>query len=434
LAVLCWAGFGDARVLAGELAYGAGYFLAHESNVTQVPANPVPEWIQSLIAGFAYRQNTVDFDARLLAQLERRDYLHNTFSSNTGVYLNGAAVWAISPQRLVWRAEEIYREVRLDVTTPDVPSNRAAASSLSTGPDFTFRLDSTNTSEFGARYGRFDIKGPGDNVRRSGYLRWSYRPSPRTTLSLNYEPARVTFQDPVSFANFLREERFLRYDAGLSLTQVTLDVGTSRLTRTGAEQLNGRLVRLTTTYRPNSQSTLGFQLTNQYSDTASDLLKGVTAVSVADSGSIPVFPPSIDVVTGDVYYSRLSELNYVNRGGRMDYGLRVLARHVDYQVQNLDYDLRLGSFAWTWRLTGATQMIAYTEYLTRKFLNFDQLDTERNTSVTLNFGVNRNVNLLLGVGRLERSSTASQANFLDWRATVFLSYSSGPLYVIQPRR
>src|SRR5260221_12561119 len=65
LAVQCWAGFGYARVLAGELAYGAGYFLAHESNVTQVPVNPVPEWIQSLIAGFAYRQNTVDFDARL---------------------------------------------------------------------------------------------------------------------------------------------------------------------------------------------------------------------------------------------------------------------------------------------------------------------------------------------------------------------------------
>ncbi len=398
--MLCWAGFGDARVLAGELAYGAGYFLAHESNVTQVPANPVPEWIQSLIAGFAYRQNTVDFDARLLAQLERRNYLHNTFSSNTGVYLNGAAVWAISPQRLVWRAEEIYREVRLDVTTPDVPSNRVAVSSLSTGPDFTLRLDSRNSSEFGARY----------------------------------EPTRVTFQDPVSFANFLREERFLRYDAGLSLTQVRIDVGTSRLTRAGAEEVNGRLARLTMTYRPNSQSTLGFQLANQYSDTASDLLKGVTAVTVADSGSLPVFPPSIDVITGDVYYSRLSELTYVNRGGRMDYSLRALARHVDYQVQNLDYDLRLGSFAWTWRLTGATQIIAYTEYLTRKFLDFDQLDTERNTNVTLNFGVNRNVNLLLGVGRLERSSTASQANFLDWRATVFLSYSSGPLYVIQPRR
>jgi hypothetical protein len=277
-----------------------------------------------------------------------------------------------------------------------------------------------------------DIKGPGDNARQSGYARWLYRPSPRTTLSPNYEAARVTFQDPVSFANFLREERFLRYDAGLSLTQVTLDVGTSRLTRVGAGELNGRLARLTMTYRPDSQSTLRFQLANQYSDTASDLLKGVTAVSVADSSSLPVFPSSIDVVTGDTYYSRLSELTYVNRGARMDYSLRALARHVDYQVQNLDYDLRLGSLAWAWRVTGATQIIAYAEYLTRRFLDFDQL--ERNTTVTLNFGVNRNVNLMAGVGRLERSSTSALANFLDWRATVFLSYSSGPLYVIQPRR
>jgi hypothetical protein len=155
---------------------------------------------------------------------------------------------------------------------------------------------------------------------------------------------------------------------------------------------------------------------------------------VADSGSLPVFPPAIDVITGDTYYSRLSELTYDNRGGRMDYGLRALTRHVDYQVQNLDYDLRLGSFAWTWRVTGATQIIAYAEYLKRRFLDFAQLDTERNATVTLNFGVNRNVNLLVGVGRLERSSTASLANFVDWRATVFLSYSSGPLYVIQPRR
>jgi hypothetical protein len=430
-ATLCSGGFGGAPVLAGEFAYGAGYSLAYDSNIKRVPNDAIAEWTQSLIGGFAYQERTIDLNARILAQVEQRDYLRNTYSDDKAYFVNGAAVWTISPRQFAWSVEDVARQVQLDITTPDTPSNRANANSLSTGPDFTFRPDPANTAAIGARYGRFDIAGPGDNNSYSAYARLLHQVSTLSKLSLNYEAIRVNFQDPSSFSNFLREQWFLGYETRLSLGSVGVEAGTARVTRDGAKELKGRLARLTLSHQLTSESSLQASLASQYSDTGSDLLGGLNATQSTGAFSTP----STLVVTEDVYYSKRGSLAYVNRSGSFAFALRGYARRDDYQqLNNLDFDERGGRIECGWLDPGGARIGAYTEYLRRTFLNLDQVDTTRNIGITVNYSLTRNVNISVEGTRLEQSSTLSSNNFVDLRVMLLLAYSSAPLYTVQFRR
>jgi len=59
---------------ASESAYGLGYLLTHSDNVARAPTNERSDNIHSLLAGFAYQENTVDLVARVLGQVKLNSY------------------------------------------------------------------------------------------------------------------------------------------------------------------------------------------------------------------------------------------------------------------------------------------------------------------------------------------------------------------------
>ena len=423
--MLCGSSVGSGPVLAGEFAYGAGYSLAHDSNITRVPTDPAAEWTQTLYGGFAYRENTADLNARLLAQTEARYFARNTFSDDSGFLMDGSAVWTLLPKQFAWTVEDTFREVRLDLTTADTPANRTDTNTLSTGPDFALRLDTANSVGLGARYGRFDIKGPGDNERYSGHARLLHQISAVTTLSLNYEATHENFEPPALFTRVLREDRFVSYATRESPTNnVTIDVGTTRVVPEGREELSGRLARLSAARQLTSESALRASLAYEISETYRDLLGGLASPTVLGSS----------VATPDIYRTQRGELSYAVQGGRFGYTLQGYARRIDYeQLDQEDHEEKGGRLAWTWLYSGDVRIQASTEYLRRTFLSLERTDVERNIGVGVTYRLTRNVSVVAEGVRTESESTAL-GNFVNRRAMLLLAYSTGPLYGVQSRR
>jgi hypothetical protein len=430
-ATLCCAGFGSAPVLAAEFAYGAGYSLAYDSNITRVPSGAVAEFTQTLLGGFAYQERSVDSNARVLAQVERRDYLRKTYTDDYALFVDAAGAWAIVPKLFSWSIQDVARQARIDLTVPDTPSNRTNVNYLSTGPDFTFRLGPANTAAIGAAYGRLDVaNSSGDNQRYSGYARWLYPLSPQSTLSANYEAVQVDFRDPISFTNYRQQDAFLRYETHSSFNTFTIDAGASRVTPDGAKELTGPLARLKLWRQLTSESSLWMALESLYSNTGNDLLTAAVTTPTQPVGSGPV--PSTIVITNDVYYSKRGDIAYENQGGHLGFALRGHARSVDFQEQNQnDFDEYGGRIEGTWIFTGEARIRAYTDYLRRTFLNTDQIDTARRSSVALIYGLTRNVNFAVEGARLDQSSTLPSNNFVDRRVVMYLTYSSAPLYPVR---
>jgi len=426
---------GCAPALAGQYDYGAGFALAHDSNITRSSTDPHADWTETLFGGIAYAERTVDFTARLFAQVERRNFVRNAFQDDTFFFLNGAAVWAIVPQQFSWTVEDIATESFLTLTAPDTPANRAKTNFLSTGPEFTFRVNPTNMPVIGARYGRYDIEGPGDNQRYTGYARWLHQLSEPEKLSLNYEVTRADFTPPALYPNFLRQDRFLRYERLSPLNSLILDGGTTHIQRYGGEKTNGRLARVTALHTLTSESAVRLLLSDQISDAATDLIRGVTNAGTTMIPATPVEAAAAapltgsNVTTGDVYRSRRGELTYVAQSGRIAYNLQGYTRRVDYATldQN-DYHEAGGRLTLTWIQTGAVRIYAYADYVKRAFPNLDERDTDRTSTLGVTYRLAPSLFVSAESGRIERESNFPQLSFLDRRVSLLLGYSTGLPY------
>jgi len=421
VAALVWSGVAGAPALAGDWAYGGGYSVAHDSNLARVPANPVAEQTQVLFGGVAYQENTPELNARLLTQVQARHFSRNTFSDDTGVFLDGAAVWTMSPKRFTWTFEELYRQARLDLTLADTPANRAETSTLSSGPDLTLRLNAANSLGLGARYGRFDIKGPGDNRRASGIARLLHNLSAVSVLSLNYEAAQLDFTPPSLFTKIRRDDLFGRYESRTSPTDsLAFEIGTTRLDPEGAETQNGRRVRLALERRLTPESGLRLSYADVVSDTFTDLL----------ARSATFLPPT---VSSDVYRNQSGDFSFATQGARVGYSVQGFGRRIDFENVNQDYDEQGGRLGWTWQLSGDLRFQANTEYLKRTFLNFDRTDTERNHRLGATYLLTRNLSLVAEGEYTENTSSAPLASFVNRRVALHLAYRSGHLYEPQIR-
>ncbi|MGC2518191.1 MAG: outer membrane beta-barrel protein [Burkholderiales bacterium] len=384
------------------------------------------------MAGVLYQENTIDATAHVLAQIERRRFLRHTNSDDTGGFLDGAGIWTISPRRFTWTVEDTFREVLLDVTAPDTPSNRAKSNSLSTGPNFTFPLSSTNSAVIGGRYGRFDIENSTSaNQRYTTYVRGVHALAAQSTLSLNYEAARVYFEPEAQFPKIFREDWFARYETHSGLNGAAVDLGTTRVTRYTDTGLTGRLARLTLSEALSSRSTLRLGLSDQISDTYSDQIAGVVSLTAPMETGVAT---TNGAASGDLYHSERGYLAYANIGGRFEYTLQGYTRRVDFETLDQDYHEGGALFTWTWVYSGATRFNATMDYARRSFESLNREDEDRNFFAGVDYRLNRNVTITMQGGRTERQSTAPSSSFVDNRVLLLLGYSTGPLYSVQSRR
>jgi len=433
-AILASACVWTAPANAGQFNVGLGTSLAYESNIGRIETGEQPDWIQSIYGGVFYTENTEGLKARGIAQLERRHFYRGTFSDDSTGYLDGAAVWTILPKRLNWGLDDVYREVLVNVTAPDTPSNRTQSNSLNTGPDVTFAVSSANTLMLGGRYGRFDIKDSlTDNHRYLGYVRGIHNLSPLSSVSLNYEIVKMFF-DPQAqqFPQVLQQNLFVRYQMENAGNAATIDVGATHVDRYTEKPSDGHIVRVTLARSFSVQSRVRFGYSDQISDTYSDQIRGLsTSTAPTDTGVVIAQGTNFD--TGDLYRSKRGELGYTNSSGGLNFSAVAFARSVDFFTIDDDYTEKGGRLALNWT-SGYTRANAFADYSNRVFPSLgDRVDILHNYGAGVDFRLNRNLTLSMSGNIAQQKSTAPGNSFVDQRVMVAVSYSTGA-YELQSRR
>src|SRR5215472_1088121 len=431
LAACCWTASG----LAAQIDYGVGLTASYATNINRVETGAKPEITESIIAGLNASENTGDVNGHVLAQVERRHFVRGTFSDDTTAFIDGAGLWTITPRRFTWLLENTFREVQLDLTAPDTPSNRAKSNSLNTGPNITFPLSSTNSILVGGRYGRFDIQNSDSDNRRYGILvSGIHSLSPQSRISANYEAVRTYFEpEATPFPKVLREDEYFRFDRLYAGTGATVDLGSSRITRYGGSPLVGNIVRISLIKATGPDSAFRVLYADEISDTFTDLIRGVTqGSSPTDPGVVVLQGTSF--ATADLYHSQRAELAYGSQGARFQYTLLGYGRRVDFQTLDEDYDERGGRFTLNWILSGATRVGLLGDYTKREYQSFFRQDIDRNTYLTGEFRLNRNMSVTLFGNIARRDSTADGQSYVDKKIMVVLGYSTGSGFAVQTRR
>jgi hypothetical protein len=345
------------------------------------------------------------------------------------------------------------QEVNASPRDPATPVTLQRTNSFSTGPEFTFRWDASNTPVIGARYGRFRVQAPeavqslGDSDRYSVYAQWLHQISKPSFLSLNLATTRIHFDPPISYSTWTstgmsRNDFFFRYDFFLPHIRQTVDLGTTQLAQYGGKDYNGRLFRYFGQWARTSESTLRLFLADQISDTYSDMIQDYSLQDFAlptplslrsEADATPV--TIIGFTTPDVYHNQRAELNYTSRTESFVYGLRGWLRRVDFaNLDQNDYREKGGRLSASLLVSADAQAYAFTQYANRTFVSFNEQDTDRDTVLGMIYKLGRTLSLTLELERLARNSDVLAQNYVDRRAMLILGYSTGVLFVPRPRR
>jgi hypothetical protein len=325
-----------------DAGYSLGYGLEYTDNALLTPDNKQAEWTNSAKAGLSLIHNSPALEARVVSDVEYRNYKNKTFGDETLFDLNLFGKWNISPQRFSWTIENFYTQTAINPTGPNTPNNRQNTNIVSTGPDASLRLNAVNRLELGARYARNTYETSDiDNTRTSGYTRWVYQSSPDTNLSLNLNAESVNYDDQAGGAtNFTRTDEFVGLSNRFERNQFVLDAGTSRIHRENAEDVTGGLARLRWTRQTSSTSNIALYVSSQLSDA------GQQALSQGQAASLGPLQPSssIPVVTGDIFRQKSADVVYVVQRVYGSNTFRLFRQKVDFRISPADEDRRGGSF------------------------------------------------------------------------------------------
>jgi hypothetical protein len=181
-------------------------------------------------------------------------------------------------------------------------------------------------------------------------------------------------------------------------------------------------------------------LADQISDSATDLIRGVTSVTSPTTTATPTETAAAapitgsNVTTGDVYRSQRGEVTYIAQSGRTGYTLQGYARRVDYATLNQDYREAGGNLTLTSIQTDAVRIYASADYLKRTFSSLGERDTYRTGILGTTYRLTRSLAASVEVRLMERDSNVPLQSFVDRRVMLLLGYSTGPQYSAASRR
>ncbi len=418
---------------AGEISYDLGYAGTHSDNIAHVPTNERSDWIHSLLAGFAYQENTVDLVARVLAQIEYDTYQKNSYGNQSLYYVDSSAVWTISPQRFFWTVDDTARQALVDSTGQNTPANRTGLNVLSTGPDALLRFSPVQALALGARVGDvYTGRVDADSKRIDGSAGWLYQTSSVTTYSLNYQVLDVKYNNSTLNNDFKRQDFFARGQYRPSRSQYVLDLGTSDIKRDQGSDSRNTLARLSWTRQLSPESTFGMSASRELSDTGSDLLAEIqplTTHTAATGQTAPATFLTSDIVTSDVYLAKRGEIFYTYRGSQFGVQFLTSQRNLDFATTPQDRKETYGRLEFDYFYSGATTASVFTEYTKTKYLDLARQDTDHDSGIRFGYRLTRTISLGLEARHTDLASTYPTVIFTDNRVLFSVLYSSGPLFM-----
>jgi hypothetical protein len=159
----------------------------------------------------------------------------------------------------------------LNPAAASTPNNRENINYVTTGPDLTLPLGSSNQMLLEGRYANVNYEVTHFNSNRySGGVGVRHELSSRSGLSVNLQHESVRYESVLN-PDFDQDEAYVRWDAQGARTRLDLDVGYDRLKLQVGDQ-SGAMARLQLTRQLTTAQSIIFTAGHDYSDAGNEFL------------------------------------------------------------------------------------------------------------------------------------------------------------------
>ncbi len=399
---------------AWETASSFGLSALYSDNIGLVPEDGEEAWVGVGSATLQVRERTANVDAYAIGMLEYRDYQTDLFDDEFVFYLDGSALWTLTPERYFWSFEDYFRQAATDVLASPTPSNRQDTNLFFTGPEGRWHLSRASNLIAGARYGHFWFEETElDSHRLVAYGRLQHAWRPRTQLSLNGEFMNTRYLAD-RFEDYDRGDGFVRIEHTLSRSTMDLDLGATVVRRDREDDLDGFLARFGWHFPVNSYSSLDLRLLSEYTDPGADML----AMSSRDGALADIDQQMI----GDVYYNRHAELAYHWGGIRTSWRFVGVAREEDYETVARDRTYGEGNVRFAYEFGPTLRATLGGTYRRADYREEDLVVTDRHGYFGLHYQINSRLWTGLEFGNIDRESDDPTEEYSENTALLSLTY------------
>jgi hypothetical protein len=256
-------------------------------------------------ADFDLKKQTRLLDADAKGDFSYLDYLQGAYKTELLGRFDGSLRATLVPEHLTWVVQDDFGQAALDPFTPTTPTNLQNENYFSTGPDLAFQFGGTEFVNLGARYARTTFQtSPFNSNRLQGSIAAGLLLSARSSVSLNADTERVLFTDTALNTDYDRTNAFVRYDVQGARTNLTLDLGATRVAEPAGEHSPaGPLAKLTVSRKVSTAATLTLTAGSVLTDAS-------TSFSGQQGGAIGVVGASLAPITARSYTTNYASLGW----------------------------------------------------------------------------------------------------------------------------
>lgn len=428
-------GFATATRAAESAGIGVEVGVGASDNIGLAPTNPQTEVIAETGVDFALHRNNTRLNADVVGDFAYLDYLRHTYGSQLLGRFDGTGVFAIIPERLTWTLQDAYGQAQTDPFAPVTPINLQNINFLTTGPDLMLHLDPVDFIDLSARYERATYSvSPYDSNGVVGAIALGRQLAARVKASINVKYEHLKFEERTN-ADINRTSLYGRYEAQLVRTDLTAELGATRLTGQAGPGTSA-LADLNASRKLSPSLELTLSLVHELTDTGDSFgnfragaVGGIPVTSTGQSvglgafgaaGGIPVAPT---VQTAGTYTTNAADGGL--RFERHRTSITVTGRYErDTYDQQSQLDVkRVGAEVRIQRrFTPHLSALVYASYYRTNYLYFDFLSNDRLYGGSLTWRLGRDFDLSLRYDRTQRGAEGIGTGYHENRGLLTLGY------------
>lgn len=418
---------------AARVDYTVDVGVEDNDNVTYAAIDPIAQRYLRAGLGFAITENVSALQMSLTGRAEYRDYRDDVFGNTVNGELAGRLNWVALPDRLFFTVEDSLAVQPVNVLAADAPGNRQQVNVFALGPTLLFNMPASMQGRAELRYVNSDaeVTDEFNSQHVALALRAIRELSPTSRLSMNGQVQRVDFDNDIVARDYNRYDLFARYSRSLAHFELGADFGYSHIDYRRGESRSDPLLRLDAEWNPTPSSQFTAAVASQFSDTATDALRGVEAGAPSgEPADTPVEVPD-QVLTGDAvvnaspYEVRSADLGYAYTGPRLHFAISPYLLKRNY-VDSDEFDQKGhgGRFDLEWTIRPQLTLGTYATHESLEYTVLEREDKTLRLGALLRYRWTRHLGVNLQWERYKRESTEPGQDVEQNIVYLSLSYSN----------
>lgn len=399
---------------AFDVDYEIGLAAMRSDNINLSDDNEVSEDVLVPRIRFDVVQEGSAVKLQAHGDIERREYLDDTFPGEWRGEFAGQVNWAIFPERMNLVLEDYLSSQPVNLRVGLSPGNLQQVNVFLGGPSFHARFNEVTRAQLDLRlansYAEVSENFNGD--RYSAAARLQRELSSTQQASLNLVATKAEFDDPGQASDYSRQDGFIGYRREQADGNLELELGRSRLhPKDGGSTVSSTLARAGITWQATARSRFSAHARYQLADTAQDMIirQGDLTESI-----IPELALSTLQVNPDVYRQRRFQVDYRYSGDRLSMRLRPRYRRYRYLDTTInDRDDRSGYFELGYRVRPKVTLSLQATALNREFVTTQRKDQDRVYGLECEYRWTRHLSWQAGIYRNTRDSSEVDSRYKE---------------------